>query len=247
MSPGRSKGAHRLYSSSDVEQLRFIKVRLESGASSADAHRLLAHRQARGLATTYAVAEIPERAAAGGAGTVRLGAGEAPLHAHYPTFYASDEGRTRLAVPFLRDGLRNGQTCFLSAAGKTQDVYVDALARSHGIDIELAIQSGRLVVVDAIGATAEECIEYWERRFWEAVDAGSKVIRVVGDMVSEVGLFDSTAEMMRYETAYNGVARRFPTVTLCQYDVRFFDGEVIYEAFKAHPDVYDQRVGTFLS
>ena len=247
MSPGRSKGAHRLYSNNDLEQLRFIKVRLESGASSADAHRLLAHGRARGLATSHGVTEVLEPAVTGGTGTVRLGANEAPLHAHYPTFYASDEGRTRLAVPFLRDGLRRGQTCFLSAAGKTQDAYLDALAKSHGIDIELAIQSGRLVVVDAIGTTVEECIAYWEQSFWKVVDAGSNVIRVVGDMVSEIELFDSAAEMMRYETAYNGVAKRFPAVTLCQYDVRFFGGEVIYEAFKAHPDVYDQRVGTFLS
>jgi hypothetical protein len=47
--------------------------------------------------------------------------------------------------------------------------------------------------------------------------------------------------------AYNGLAKRFPTVTLCQYDVRTFTGEVVYEAFKAHPDVYGMRAGTFLS
>jgi DNA-binding transcriptional MerR regulator len=246
VAPGRSKGAHRLYSSSDVEQLRFIKMRLESGDSSADAHRLLAQRRARGLGTRQRVDEIPEPVAAARTGTVRLGVNDAPLHAHYPTFYASDEGRTRLAAPFLRDGLRQGQACFLSATGKIQDVYLDALA-NQGIDVEHAIQKGQLVVVDAIGTTVDDCIGYWERSFWKVLDAGTSVIRVVGDMVSEIELFDSTAEMMRYETAYNGVAKRFPAVTLCQYDVRVFDGEVVYEAFKAHPDVYDQRVGTFLS
>jgi len=60
-------------------------------------------------------------------------------------------------------------------------------------------------------------------------------------------IFSSEAEMMRYEVAYNGLAKRFPTVTLCQYDVRTFTGEVVYEAFKAHPDVYGMRAGTFLS
>lgn len=42
ISPVRSDGSQRLYSRAQVEQLRFIKSRLEAGASAADAHRLLA-------------------------------------------------------------------------------------------------------------------------------------------------------------------------------------------------------------
>ena len=41
ITPLRSEGSQRLYSRAQVEQLRFIKSRLESGASAADAHRLL--------------------------------------------------------------------------------------------------------------------------------------------------------------------------------------------------------------
>jgi DNA-binding transcriptional MerR regulator len=42
VTPGRSDGSHRLYSRAQVEQLRFIKSRIDSGMSAADAHRLLA-------------------------------------------------------------------------------------------------------------------------------------------------------------------------------------------------------------
>ena len=41
ITPLRSGGSQRLYSRAQVEQLRFIKSRLDSGASAADAHRLL--------------------------------------------------------------------------------------------------------------------------------------------------------------------------------------------------------------
>jgi len=41
ITPVRSEGSQRLYSRTQVEQLRFIKSQLESGASAADAHRLL--------------------------------------------------------------------------------------------------------------------------------------------------------------------------------------------------------------
>jgi DNA-binding transcriptional MerR regulator len=245
VAPRRSKGAHRLYSNHDVEQLRFIKSALDSGVGTADAHRLLAQRRRGATAPGGAIAS--QQAAEPGDGSVMLGGVPAPVHAHYPTFYATDDGRVRLAVPFLRDGLRLGQTCFLSATGQVRDSYINALAQVEGLDIEAPIRSGQLVVVEEIGRTVEDCIAYWERSFWNAVDGGSKVIRVIGDMASERELFSSVGEMMRYETAYNGVAKRFPAVTLCQYDVRVFDGEVVYEAFKSHPDTYSLGVGTFLS
>jgi DNA-binding transcriptional MerR regulator len=42
IAPVRSHGSQRLYSRAQVEQLRFVKARMETGASAADAHRLLA-------------------------------------------------------------------------------------------------------------------------------------------------------------------------------------------------------------
>ena len=42
ITPERSEGSQRLYSRSQVEQLRFVQQQMESGMSAADAHRLLA-------------------------------------------------------------------------------------------------------------------------------------------------------------------------------------------------------------
>jgi DNA-binding transcriptional MerR regulator len=41
VTPNRSDGAQRVYSRNQVEQLRFIKAKMEVGVSAADAHRLL--------------------------------------------------------------------------------------------------------------------------------------------------------------------------------------------------------------
>jgi DNA-binding transcriptional MerR regulator len=48
VTPDRSQGSQRLYSRSQVEQLRFIKSQIESGNSAADAHRLLSQHLAVG-------------------------------------------------------------------------------------------------------------------------------------------------------------------------------------------------------
>ena len=55
ITPLRSEGSQRLYSRAQVEQLRFIKSRLESGASAADAHRLLSQEMAAGRIPAAAV------------------------------------------------------------------------------------------------------------------------------------------------------------------------------------------------
>jgi CheY-like chemotaxis protein len=46
--PLRSEGAQRLYSRSQVEQLRFLEAHIEAGVTAADAHRLLAQELAKG-------------------------------------------------------------------------------------------------------------------------------------------------------------------------------------------------------
>lgn len=46
--PVRSEGSQRLYSRSQVEQLRFLKSSIEAGVSAADAHRLLTQELAAG-------------------------------------------------------------------------------------------------------------------------------------------------------------------------------------------------------
>jgi DNA-binding transcriptional MerR regulator len=48
VTPNRSHGSQRLYSRSQVEQLRFIKTQMEAGNSAADAHRLLTQHMSGG-------------------------------------------------------------------------------------------------------------------------------------------------------------------------------------------------------
>jgi CheY-like chemotaxis protein len=46
VTPERSDGGHRLYTRSQVEQLRFLKIEVDRGLQPAEAHRLLADRLA---------------------------------------------------------------------------------------------------------------------------------------------------------------------------------------------------------
>jgi len=71
-------------------------------------------------------------------------------------------------------------------------------------------------------------------------------MRLVGELVSARAVFRSDADMFDFELDLNALAHRFPIVFLCQYDVREFGGQAILEALRAHPDLFDLRLGNFL-
>jgi len=104
-----------------------------------------------------------------------------------------------------------------------------------------------LALVSWPDATVTEAIANWERLFAKALAGGPTVLRVVGEMACERSMFTSDADMMIYEEAYEFMAKRFPAVTLCQYDAREFDGEIMLRVLKSHPDMFEQHLGAFLN
>ena len=58
--------------------------------------------------------------------------------------------------------------------------------------------------------------------------------------------FSSRQEMLDYEVAYDSLSKRFPVMTLCQYDVRHFDGQAVTNVIQAHPDLFTRRIADYL-
>jgi excisionase family DNA binding protein len=178
---------------------------------------------------------------------VNVGGISVPLRSHLAPIFSTDLGGLRLSVPFLADGLRAGQPCFLAATGAVLDRYARALTEEQAIDFAAARGSGRLTIASWPGATVAQAIAGWELVFGKALAGGPTVLRVVGELACERPMFASDADMMVYEEAYELMARRFPLVTLCQYDAREFDGEIMLRALKSHPDMFAQHLGGFLN
>jgi len=165
---------------------------------------------------------------------------------HLATLYDSDAARTRLAAPFLAEGIRAGQPCFLMAKGEELAGYMDALDAMPGVDVDAAIASGVLMIAASPGSTARESLDHFEKVFWSAVDRNATVIRVVGEMASVRDAFTSEREMFDFEAMFNMVGKRFPSITVCQYDVRKFSGQAVLAALRAHPDIFDVSMGLLL-
>jgi excisionase family DNA binding protein len=178
---------------------------------------------------------------------VRVGSVSVPLPGHLATFYSSDEGRTRLTVPFLAEGLRSEQPCFLVATDEVLDVYVDALKSQNDVDLERAQATGQFEAIGFDGATVDKAVAFWEEKFVGSLSRSPSVIRHVGEMATVRRMFPSEDEMLRFEQAYDVMCRRYPVAAICQYDARQFDGLAMLRVLKAHPDVLEGDLGTFLN
>jgi hypothetical protein len=170
-----------------------------------------------------------------------------PVPGHLATFYSSDAGRIRLTLPFLADGLRSEQPCFLVATDEVLEAYMAALQNQEGVDLDRATERGQFSALGFNGATVDRAVAFWEGKFADVLSHGRAVIRHVGEMATVRRMFPSEDEMLRFEQAYDVMCRRYPIAAICQYDVREFDGPAILRVLKAHPDLFARRLGTFLN
>lgn len=154
--------------------------------------------------------------------------------AHLCGLFASEAGRTRQAVGFLEDGLRPGTVCFYTS---TPEARTDVLAHLEKSRPSLPddIAAGRLVLEEYIPSPAGQ-LDYWDTRMRAALGAGAHSFRVVGDLRG-FNPGGSDEGLSEYEAGYEElIAKRFPVVTLCQYDVRAFSGVTLLNTLRLHRD-----------
>jgi hypothetical protein len=136
----------------------------------------------------------------------------------------------------------------LIATGEVLDRYIEALQKDVKAELTEARRSGLFATAPAPGRTVEEALAFWDEKIGVAVSTfGPTIVRIVGDMACVKASFATVHEMLIFERQVGGNLKRSPSVAMCQYDVREFDGPSLLEAMKAHPDVSDLGLVKFIS
>ena len=223
-----------------AEAARFLRVSQASIRRWADSGRLPASRvggrRERRFKEQDLVAFL-DRGDVQATGAVTIGSAQVSVPGHLAAFYSTDEGRLRLSVPFFAEGIRAGQYCILVGDGRMVSLYRSALGD----------MSKQLTPIAFGGGTAASAITEWEGRLSDIVGSGATTIRIVGEMAAELEMFGSEEEMLRYEESFELMSKRYPVAVVCQYDAREFTGLALVRALKAHPDLFDLRIGAFLN
>lgn len=165
---------------------------------------------------------------------------------HLAAFYTTDAGRLRIGLPFVRDGLRAGETVVLRALPDVREHYFVAL-RNEGVDAAEAIEAGQLMIYPEISGSASEQVARFEQLLTAASRQRPGQIRILAETLADVETVGSVAAHLVVEQQVDAVFKRFPVVTVCNYDVRAFDAVTVIEALKLHSDIFGPQVGYWLN
>jgi excisionase family DNA binding protein len=188
----------------------------------------------------------PSPAIAGLPRAVMLEGMSIALGSHLGSFYSTDTGRLRLGLPFLRDGIESGQACVLFALPEVREHYVRAM-QGESVDTHAVERNGLLIMLPVESLSPEEFIARLERVFIDVMRQRSGPFRFLGDTLAGLRSMGSVAAFLNLERQAGALAKRFPVVMLCEYDVREFDGLTMLECMKLHHDTLAYEVGYFLS
>jgi hypothetical protein len=168
------------------------------------------------------------------------------LGSHLGSFFSTDPGRLRLGLPFLRDGIRSAQPCVLFALPDTREQYLRSLER-ESVDVKAAQRNGLLTLLAIGSVSPEEFIARLESVFIDVMRQRPGPFRFLGEPVAGLASVKSIKGFLTLEHQCGALAKRFPVVMLCAYDVRAFDGPTVLECLKLHHDTFAHELGYFLS
>ena len=156
---------------------------------------------------------------------------------HLCGLFANDLGRATLAVRFILDGLQEGSMVYVVASTRSIRNLTRYL-KGKRPSLQRDIAAGRLLFCEYQKSPRAQIKDFETQLNKAAAALGVQSFRVFGD-TWEMRKKVTAQKFAEYEEAYDQlIARRYPVVTLCGYDVRRFSGEGVLDALKAHRDTF---------
>ena len=161
--------------------------------------------------------------------------GNVELGSHLIHFWESDEEFER-GVRFLEPGLAGRDHCVVFGHDEVTSRVFRQLDNS-GFDGAALLRERRITLLRRENAAANTLSDI-EDIFAAAVRAGAPVIRYLGNLdYGKVPLPGSGIDdVLELEARVTALARRFPAVVVCMYDVNTLPGKLIFKGgFQTHP------------
>lgn len=162
---------------------------------------------------------------------------------HICQFYNQVGEITHTAVPFVRDGLRGADKCYVAAAAARLDEIRKALRAAH-LDVESAEAGGQLALLDRRDELLSNgrfdpyhLLATHQGLIARSIGEGWRTVRCVIDMGWLARGVATPEQLLKYEAAADAVFtfQERPIVALLQYDYSELPGEFVVELLKIHP------------
>jgi len=174
---------------------------------------------------------------------VPLGFGDisVPLCSHIAFFYRNLGELRAVVVPFIEKGLEQGDRCICIVHEESKE-GLQEIWQGHGVNVKAALTSGQLSILTAEESyllpgyfSPEKVIELYEATLRTVIEQGYKVIRITVNVSWALQEKPGVEWLMEYEAKVHKMLIRYPQVTICQYNITKFRGDVIMDALRVHP------------
>src|SRR5579872_3212424 len=162
---------------------------------------------------------------------------------HICAFFHSPEEEYRVLLPFIRDGIEQGEKAFHILDPRLIDDHLERL-REAGIDADTAQARGQLIVKrwqDAYLRDGHFDQEGMVALVEEVLSAGQAEgyprTRAIGHMEWALEDFPGVNDLVEYETRLNFVLPKYKDPVICTYDCSKFGAGVAMDILRTHPMV----------
>src|SRR5882757_312849 len=164
-----------------------------------------------------------------------------PAGDHICAFYRGQSERNEILLPFLRQGLDDGDKSICVIESIRPDEMLAALGEAPGesdrpgrLDLmtpeQTYLRGGRF--------SMPAMLEYWRRGVESALaESRYRFVRVVGEMPRALVDKADLEEFLAYESELNRFAPCHPQTILCLYDLDRFSAKIFLTIMRTHPVV----------
>jgi DcmR-like sensory protein len=161
---------------------------------------------------------------------------------HICAFFRGVSERDEIMIPFLREGLREGDKCMCiidDAVDGVRDAFAADGFPSPGAEREpIDIRSSKETYLRRGTFSTEEMLSFWDDSVGAALNEdGFPFVRSTGETTWTLKELPGLYDFMTYEAELNRFLPRYPQVIMCLYDLDHFGGQILVDILKTHPKV----------
>ena len=164
------------------------------------------------------------------------------LDQHLALFYRTVAEQRAVVVDYVSGGLQSDARC-LYIADEQDPETIEQWLRDGGIDVGRYLDTGQLVVVDAVevyseeGFDPEETVDSFADIATDAVEAGFEGLRAAGENTWGFEATEDIEELMQFESNFEGDVTEMPVTAMCQYDIDQFTDATLADALQTHAQI----------
>jgi hypothetical protein len=162
---------------------------------------------------------------------------------HVCGFFSSEDDEYRTMLPFMRDGLAEGQR-LVNFMPEDRFDHEDRL-RAGGIDVDEAQRTHQLDVIKSEDAylfrnghfDGDAMLQHVPLLLERGHDFGFSITRLIAHAEHVMKDSDDAESFIQYEARLNYLLPKYPDVVVCTYDLGRVGAGVVMDALRTHPMV----------